>query len=160
MEDDSRDWDKNRKRLLSKLLNPSAREKIGQKIEGQVDQVDWQRVADLAHAPRAVPVPVSGGQEGLDAVLAQSRLVQNALPEGSNWDGQTGLLVDEKTFNDLVSGKNQAPPASGSAPSGTGTPPGTKSHAATPRTNPGGGGSAPGTDGSSAAAPSPRAGSQ
>jgi L,D-transpeptidase ErfK/SrfK len=112
MEDDSRDWDKNRKRLLAKLLNPSARQKIGQKIEGQDDQVDWQRVGDLAHAPRAVPVPVTGGQEGLDATLAQAKLVENTLPEGSNWDGQSGLLVDEKTFNDLVSGKSQAPPAS------------------------------------------------
>jgi L,D-transpeptidase ErfK/SrfK len=117
MEDDSRDWDKNRKRLLAKLLNPAAREKIGQKIEVQDDQVDWQRVADLAHAPRAVPVPVTGGQAGLDAVLAQARPVENTLPEGSNWDGQSGLLVDEKTFNDLVNGKSQAPPASdGSAP--------------------------------------------
>jgi len=32
------------------------------------------------------------------------------LPEGSNWDGKTGLLVDEKTFNELVNGKSQAPP--------------------------------------------------
>jgi hypothetical protein len=42
--------------------------------------------------------------------------VENTLPEGSNWDGKTGLLVDEKTFNDLVNGKSQAPPA---APSGS-----------------------------------------
>jgi hypothetical protein len=122
MEDDSRDWDKNRKRLLAKLLNPSARQKIGQKIEGQDDQVDWQRVADLAHAPRAVPVPVTGGQEGLDATLAQAKLVENTLPEGSNWDGQSGLLVDEKTFNDLVSGKSQAPPASADSDSEASAP--------------------------------------
>jgi L,D-transpeptidase ErfK/SrfK len=172
MEDDSRDWDKNRKRLLAKLLSPSTRQKIGQKIEGQDDQVDWQRVADLAHAPRAVPVPVTGGQDGLDTVLAQSLLVQNTLPEGSNWDGETGLLVDEKTFNDLVSGKNQAPPPSGSAPSGS-TPSGTaaptgtgapKSRSPAPRTSPGGGASTSQSVPDSAAGPapsgSPRAGTQ
>jgi hypothetical protein len=63
----------------------------------------------LAHAPRAVPVPVTGGLDGVDGVIAQSVLVENILPEGSNWDGQTGLLVDEKTFNDLLSGRDKAP---------------------------------------------------
>jgi hypothetical protein len=37
--------------------------------------------------------------------------VENILPEGSNWDGQTGLLVDEKTFNDLLNGRDKAAPA-------------------------------------------------
>jgi L,D-transpeptidase ErfK/SrfK len=106
MEDDSRDWDKNRKRLLANLLNP----KLRQKIEVHDSEIDWQRVGDLAHAPRAVPVPITGGLDGLDAVLARSLLVENMLPEGSNWDGKTGLLVDEKTFNELLSGRS--PPAS------------------------------------------------
>jgi L,D-transpeptidase ErfK/SrfK len=112
MEDDSRDWNSNRKRLLSNLLNPKQRQKIGQRIEGQDKDIDWQRVGDLAHAPRAIPVPVTGGGEGLDEVLSKSLLVENTLPEGSNWDGKSGLLVDEKTFNELVSGRSDAPPAS------------------------------------------------
>src|SRR5580693_416206 len=112
MEDDSRDWNSNRKRLLSNLLNPKQRQKIGQRIEGQDKDIDWQRVGDLAHAPRAIPVPVTGGGEGLDEVLAKSLLVENTLPERSNWDGKSGLLVDEKTFNELVSGRRDAPPAS------------------------------------------------
>jgi L,D-transpeptidase ErfK/SrfK len=112
MEDDSRDWNSNRKRLLSNLLNPKQRQKIGQRIEGQDKDIDWQRVGDLAHAPRAIAVPVTGGGEGLDEVLAKSLLVENTLPEGSNWDGKSGLLVDEKTFNELVSGRSDAPPAS------------------------------------------------
>jgi L,D-transpeptidase ErfK/SrfK len=112
MEDDSRDWNSNRKRLLSNLLNPKQRQKIGQRIEGQDKDIDWQQVGDLAHAPRAVPVPVTGGGEGLDEVLTKSLLVENTLPEGSNWDGKSGLLVDEKTFNELVSGRSDAPPAS------------------------------------------------
>jgi L,D-transpeptidase ErfK/SrfK len=112
MEDDSRDWNSNRKRLLSNLLNPKQRQKIGQRIEGQDKDIDWQRVGDLAHAPRAIAVPVTGGGDGLDEVLAKSLLVENTLPEGSNWDGKSGLLVDEKTFNELVSGRSDAPPAS------------------------------------------------
>jgi hypothetical protein len=111
MEDDSRNWDKNRKRLLSNLMNPKQRQKIGQRIEGADSDVDWQRIGDLAHSPRAVPVPVTGNQPGMDTVLERSLLVENTLPEGSNWDGKTGLLVDEKTFNELVNGKSEAPPA-------------------------------------------------
>ena len=47
--------------------------------------------------------------DGLEAVLAQSVLVENTLPEGSNWDGKSGLLVDEKTFNELLGGRADAP---------------------------------------------------
>lgn len=113
MEDDSRDWSKNRKRLLANLLNP----KLRQKIEKHGADIDWQRVGDLAHSPRAIPVPVTGAHDGLDAVLEKSLLVQNTLPEGSNWDGQTGLLVDEKTFNELLGGRTPAPPAVPATPS-------------------------------------------
>ena len=60
MEDDSRDWNKNRKRLLANLMNPKQRAKIGQRIEGEDKDIDWQRVGDLAHAARAIPVPVTG----------------------------------------------------------------------------------------------------
>ena len=56
-----------------------------------------------------MPVPVTGGQDGVDGVIAQGELVENILPEGSNWDGQSGLLVDEKTFNDLLNGRDKAP---------------------------------------------------
>jgi hypothetical protein len=45
-------------------------------------------------------------------VIGQSLLVQNTLPAGSNWDGKTGLLVDEKTFKELLGGRAEAPPAS------------------------------------------------
>jgi hypothetical protein len=99
--------------LLAHLLNP----KLRQQISAENDDIDWQRVGDLAHTPRAVPVPVTGGHDGVDAVVAQSLLVANMLPQGSNWDGKTGLLVDEKTFNDLVGGQSKSPPMSQSPPS-------------------------------------------
>jgi L,D-transpeptidase ErfK/SrfK len=117
MEDDSRDWSKNRQRLLSHLLNPKALPRARKVVSIQDNDIDWQRIGDLAHNPRAVPVPVTGGHDGIDAVVAQSLLVANALPEGSNWDGKSGLLVDEKTFNDLVGGQPKAPPVSQSPPS-------------------------------------------
>ena len=111
MEDDSRDWSKHSKALLAKLLNP----KLQKKIADHDKDIDWQRVGDLAHAARAMPVPVTGGQGGIDEVLGNSALVDNTLPEGSNWDGKTGLLVDEKTFKELVGGRAEAPPAASPA---------------------------------------------
>src|SRR5450755_2944644 len=107
MEDDSRDWSKNRKRLLAKLVNPN----LQKKISDRDNEIDWQRVGDLAHAPRAVPVPITGGLAGIDDVIGNSLLVENTLPAGSNWDGKTGLLVDEKTFKELLGGRADAPPA-------------------------------------------------
>ena len=112
MEDDSRNWSKDRKRLLANLLHPKLRAKIAEHDE----EIDWQRVGDLAHTPRAVPVPITGGRDGIDAVLAQSLLVQNILPAGSNWDGQSGLLVDEKTFNELLNGRDKPAPPAAPAP--------------------------------------------
>jgi L,D-transpeptidase ErfK/SrfK len=104
MEDDSRNWTKDRKRLLANL-RPKQRERIAQHDA----EIDWQRVADLAHTPRAVPVPITGGQDGVDGVIAGAKLVENTLPKGSNWDGQSGLLVDEKTFNELLNGRDKPP---------------------------------------------------
>ena len=108
MEDDSRDWNNNRQRLLAKLLNP----KLRQNIAEHASEIDWQRVGDLAHTPRAVPVPITGDLPGIDSVISTSALVENTLPQGSNWDGKTGLLVDEKTFKELLGGRAEAPPAS------------------------------------------------
>jgi hypothetical protein len=108
MEDDSRDWNKNRQRLLAKLMTPALQKKISEHDK----DIDWQRVGDLAHTPRAVPVPITGDQAGVDDVIGKSVLVENTLPAGSNWDGKTGLLVDEKTFKELLGGRTDAPPAS------------------------------------------------
>jgi len=112
MEDDSRDWSTDRQRLLARLFGP----KLHKELSAKDDAIDWRRVAELAHAPRAIPFPVTGGA-GIDSVLSQSLLVENTLPEGSNWDGKSGLLVDQKTFNDLLSGQDKAPPLSQSQPS-------------------------------------------
>jgi hypothetical protein len=71
-------------------------------------------VGDLVRTPRALPVPISGDLNGVDAVVSQSRLVANTLPVGSNWDGQSGLLVDEKTYNELIGARE--PPSETQAP--------------------------------------------
>jgi L,D-transpeptidase ErfK/SrfK len=112
LEDDGREKNLNRKLLLTKLAGPTARPRL---LQHERD-IDWQRVLDLAQKPRGVPVVVTSGAPGLDAVLAGSRLVQNTVPTGSNWDGKTGLLIDEGTFRALLDGRNPAPPPVEPAP--------------------------------------------
>jgi L,D-transpeptidase ErfK/SrfK len=115
LEDDSRGLSKDRKRLLSSLVSSKlGQSPLRQSIQAHSDEIDWDLVAGLAHSPRAIPVPVTGSQgtgaqSGIDAVLQKSLLVQNTLPEGSNWDGKSGLLVDEKTYNDLVGARDKSP---------------------------------------------------
>jgi L,D-transpeptidase ErfK/SrfK len=111
LEDDKRDWNTNRKRLLDHLLNPKAHPELAQKVHADDSQIDWQRIADLAHNPRGIPVPVSANQQGVDEVVGQARLVANTLPTGSNWDGQTGLLIDEKTYRQLIGDRSAEPAA-------------------------------------------------
>ncbi len=107
LEDDSRDLLKNRKRLLEQLLNP----KLRPKIAALDKDIDWTRVQDLAHKPRGVPVPVTGDQPGLETIVADSMLVEDTVPTGSNWDGKSGLLIDEKSFRELLGDRDPAAPA-------------------------------------------------
>ena len=65
-----------------------------------------QKLGETMARLRTVP------REKIDDVIGRSLLVENTLPAGSNWDGKTGLLVDEKTFKELLGGRTEAPPAS------------------------------------------------
>jgi L,D-transpeptidase ErfK/SrfK len=107
LEDDARGSPRNRMSLLDRMLGP----KLRKAVADHDAQIDWPRVGELAHAPRGVPAPVSGDQPpDMDAVLAQALRVENTLPVGSNWDGKSGLLVDEKTFKSLVGNSAAQPP--------------------------------------------------
>ena len=112
LEDDSRDWSANRKRLLDQMLKPKVHPELAQKVHAEDQQVNWQRIGELAHSPRGIPVPVSADQQGVDEVLGHARLVANTLPTGSNWDGKSGLLIDEKTYRELLGDRS----AEGAAP--------------------------------------------
>ena len=110
LEDDKRHAAGDFKASLQRRLVP----RLGKQIAAHDKEIDWPRVAELARKPRGLPVAVTGGAPGLDAVLADARLVQNTVPTGSNWDGKSGLLVDEKTFRELLDGRS--PPQTSASP--------------------------------------------
>jgi len=98
LEDDSRDWQNAQKKLLSKSL--AAR--LQQEVRAHHEQVDWALVASLAHNPRGLPVPITRSDASAEGVIAAAVRVQNVLPEGSTWDGQSDLPMDEAAFKQMV----------------------------------------------------------
>jgi|HubBroStandDraft_1064217.scaffolds.fasta_scaffold10702_3 L,D-transpeptidase ErfK/SrfK len=117
LEDDTRDW-KSRK-LLTKTLAL----RLQQQVQAHHEQVDWTRVAALAHSPRGIPVPITTSDVSLDQVLAAAPRVQNLLPEGSTWDGRSDLPMDEATFRQVVSEMEPGASAPGGAADNGGPPP-------------------------------------
>jgi L,D-transpeptidase ErfK/SrfK len=114
LEDDARALPQKPQRLLDQMLNP----KLKGRIAAHAKEIDWQRVADLARKPRGIPVPVTGAAPGLDSIVGTARLVQDTVPTGSNWDGKSGLLIDEKTFREIT-GAAEKPAQAAAAPNAT-----------------------------------------
>ena len=119
LEDDTRDWKKASKRLLSKSLASTLQKQLKEHNE----QVDWDLVSTLSKSPRGVPVAISTATGGIDQILAAAPLVRNEIPEGSTWDGKTDLPMDEATFHQMLTeiepGSNGASPAN-AAPASAG----------------------------------------
>jgi L,D-transpeptidase ErfK/SrfK len=122
LEDDPRDWKKAEKKLLTRSLGNT----IQQELKKRGLEVSWDQVSKFAHEPRGIPVAITRTDSSLDAVLAAAPKVQNRVPDGASWDGQTDLPVDEETFREMLSDRDpQAPtvgtPAAPAAPAKTGT---------------------------------------
>jgi L,D-transpeptidase ErfK/SrfK len=107
LEDDTRDWAKAQRRLLSSSL--AAR--LQQQLKVHHEKVDWSLVTSLASNPRGVPVAITDTAATVEEVLAGAPRVQNVLPEGSTWDGKSDLPMDEASFRQILSEIEPAAPA-------------------------------------------------
>ena len=116
LEDDKRDW-----RHGPKPQPRGARKSpLWQKIRAHEAEVDWDRVQALVATPRGLPVAVTRRDAGsLEAVVAKALAVQNVLPDGATWDGQEGLLIDEKQFAEMIGAREPTAAPPPSAPTGT-----------------------------------------
>ncbi|HET7755918.1 MAG TPA: L,D-transpeptidase family protein [Steroidobacteraceae bacterium] len=132
LEDDTRDWNKAERALLTRSLATS----LQQDLQRHHQQIDWTLVSALAHTPRGVPVAVSAPGGSLDEVLAAAPRVDNVLPPGSTWDGKSDLPMDEASFRQILSeiepgstspaaaaASGTAPPAAGKTPAPAPPPP-------------------------------------
>lgn len=109
LEDDTRDWDGEARKLMEKAVPEATRRMIKERKL----TIDWERVHALLEKPRGVPVSIIAPDASLDGELLAARKVENAVPVGSNWDGK--VEVDEEKFQQLLSETETAPtpPADG-----------------------------------------------
>src|SRR6202050_942548 len=134
LEDDTRDW----KKAQKKLLTASLARRLQQQVQAHHEQVDWTLGSNLARAARGVPVPITTSGASVDAILAAAARVQNVLPEGSTWDGKSDLPMDEATFQQMLSEKepDAAAPAAPAGDSGSANPPPPQGAAPAPQNSP------------------------
>lgn len=118
LEDDTRNWAKAERTLLSRSMSPE----LQKAVKANALNVDWDAVNAVTHKPRGIPVRVSVHADmqpdTIDAVLAAARLVQNHIPAGSNWDGRDDIERDEASYEQLLREREQ-PPTAVLPPSGT-----------------------------------------
>jgi len=107
LEDDTREWAKAPRRLLSKSLAAT----LQQQLKARQARVDWTLVSALARAPRGVPVPITVSDTTVEQVLAAAPRVQNVVPQGSTWDGKSDLPMDEVSFKQMLSEIEPGAPA-------------------------------------------------
>ncbi len=118
LEDDTRDWAKAQRKLLSSSL--AAR--LQRELQAQRERVDWSLVAGLASNPRGVPVPITDSAATMEQVLAAAPRVRNVLPEGSTWDGKSDLPMDEASFKQMLSETEPAAPGEEGGAAGADAP--------------------------------------
>jgi hypothetical protein len=98
LEDDPRDWDHAQKKLLTHALS----QRLQKTLQATGSQINWQSVAAITHAPRGIPVPVTGADDAIDAVLAAAPKVENRIPEGADWDGSDDTGSDAASARQLL----------------------------------------------------------
>ena len=124
LEDDTRDWQKAQKKLVSKSIGAD----IQKELKKRDEQVSWDLVGSVGHDPRGIPLIISeGGADSLEQVVASATRVQNAVPPGASWDGKTDLPVDEATFKEMLSDRDPSTPegqggSAGAVPSSNNVP--------------------------------------
>jgi L,D-transpeptidase ErfK/SrfK len=106
LEDDPRDWKNAQKKLLSK----SFAKRIQKELKDRNEEMNWDRIAQLAHEPRGIPVSVSLPDASIEKVVASALKVQNRVPDGATWDGKSDLPMDEKSYQEMLSDRDPSEP--------------------------------------------------
>ena len=110
LEDDPRDWEHARKKLLSHALAAH----LQKALQATGRQMDWESVAAITQAPRGIVVPVTGDDSSIEAVLAAAPKVENRIPAGADWDGTDDTGTDAQSAKQLLLERE---PATAQAPS-------------------------------------------
>ncbi len=106
LEDDKRDWAKSRPKLVSKTLS----KRIQTQLATRKETIDWNRVSQIAHDTRGLPLSVTSAAQTDVAVIAAAPRVENRVPAGANWDGADDpALQAKRDVQDMVVEQRQVP---------------------------------------------------
>jgi L,D-transpeptidase ErfK/SrfK len=72
------------------LFNDAISDRIWQKVKEHGGAISWPVTEQVVTEARGVAVPVSRRGISYEVYLASARHVENALPDGANWDGSDG----------------------------------------------------------------------
>jgi L,D-transpeptidase ErfK/SrfK len=123
LEDDRRAWQHGPRTLLKKAGDTP----LWKRIRARDADIDWDRARELSQHPRGIPVGVMKRGSATEAqVLASARRVQNVLPTGATWDGESGLLVDEQQYREMLGEREPATAAVPAAAPRAPAPPSTR----------------------------------
>ncbi|MEJ1960265.1 MAG: L,D-transpeptidase family protein [Gammaproteobacteria bacterium] len=106
LEDDTRDWQKAQKKLVTKAIGAD----IQKELKKRNEEISWDLVATVGHDHRGIPLVISTGGTSLDEVVAAATHVQNRVPLGASWDGKSDLPVDEATYREMLSDRDPSTP--------------------------------------------------
>ena len=86
-----------------------ARSPLWRRIHAREADIDWELVKVLQTQPRGIPVSVIKRDAAtLAQEVAVARHVSNELPTGATWDGQSGLLLDQQQFSEMIGAREPA----------------------------------------------------
>jgi L,D-transpeptidase ErfK/SrfK len=72
------------------LFNDVISDRIWQRVRQHGGAISWPVTERVVTEAKGVAVPVSRRGISYEGFLASARLVENALPDGANWDGRDG----------------------------------------------------------------------
>ncbi len=110
LEDDKRDWSNDGRKLMEKAVP----QRVRRMLKERALTIDWERAHALTADARGIVVSVLAPDASVDSELLAARQVQNAVPEGANWNGV--IVVDEAKFQELLSDRETPVDSNGTAP--------------------------------------------
>lgn len=112
MEDDKREHPK----AADALLNTAISDAMWTKVKEHDVVIDLELVNASVAQPRGIATPVSKANLTLASFVANSRHVENRVPEGANWNGKDELLVTAEEYEAARRGTAQPKKPAAAAP--------------------------------------------
>ncbi len=86
------------------LFNDAISDRMWQRVKQHGGAIDWSVTEQVVTEARGIAVPVSQRGITVEGFVASARRVENALPEGANWDGGEAEAAQDSIPAEPVAG--------------------------------------------------------